>query len=488
MKRGILAYSGNALPPSEARKRRAHIRPRVILLLAPLLCLPIVGATGPAAVAVSGIRRAPLPRPAANKLASVREGSAASLPTRDSRVASGGELDPTFGGDGRVTTNFGGFQDGRGVAIQLDGKIVVAGSRSDGPQELDLARYRPDGTLDPTFIGDGKVIDSRLTGDDVAIQGDGKVIVVGSAFSVEHNGEDVAVVRYNSDGTIDSSFGTNGEVLTDYQLDDDFANGVSIQADGKIVVAGGTILFPYVPNFFLARYNSDGSLDTTFSGDGMQITSFPGTTDSGAADVALQPDGRIVAAGSGTVGFFDRQFAVARYRPNGRLDKTFSNDGRVLTNFSNVEDQAKAISLQSDGKIVVGGLALGSAGYDFALVRYKTDGTLDPRFSVDGKVRTDFAFQDDEVQDVTVQADGKIIAVGGEIFSMPASGDFELARYLSCGRRDRSFGAKGKVSTDFAGDYDAAEATAIQADGKIVVAGVATLSTQDIAIARYLAA
>jgi uncharacterized delta-60 repeat protein len=188
---------------------------------------------------------------------------------------------------------------------------------------------------------------------------------------------------------------------------------VAIQSNGKIVVAG------YAGgDFALARYNPNGSLDPTFSGDGKQMTDF-GRFD-GANGMAIQPDGRIVAAGFALNG----DFGLARYKPNGALDLTFSGDGKQTTDFGGGSDGASGVALQGDGKIVAVGR--GGPGDDFALARYNPNGALDPTFSGDGMQTTDFGASGDGALGVALQGDGKIVAVGGG----GPGGDFALARYL----------------------------------------------------------
>jgi uncharacterized delta-60 repeat protein len=279
--------------------------------------------------------------------------------------AAPGDLDPTFSGDGKQTTDFGHFGDGAGgVALQGDGKIVAVGGTGGG--DFALARYDPTGLLDPSFSGDGKQT-TDFSGQfsdvasELAIQPDGKIVVVGRG-GVE--GSNFALARYNPNGSLDTSFSGNGRQQTNFGGYDG-ANGVALQGDGKIVAVGFASLGG---DFGLARYNPNGSLDTSFSGNGRQTTDFGASAD-GASSVAIQGDGKIVAVGCAC---FDdpsaRDFALARYNPNGALDASFSNDGKLTTDFGASEDAAGAVALQTDGKIVaVGG---GGPGGDFALARY----------------------------------------------------------------------------------------------------------------------
>ncbi|WP_310442501.1 DUF4347 domain-containing protein, partial [Sulfurimonas sp.] len=342
------------------------------------------------------------------------------------RYGSDGSLDTTFSEDGKVTTDMGTFNDyGSSVTIQADGKIVVAGQSNN---DFVLARYNTDGSLDTTFDGDGKVEtdfgSSYEGGYSVAVQSDGKILVGGFSNS------NFAVGRYNSDGSLDATFGVDGKVITDFNSTLDVILSIVVQADGKILTAGYSSSCGYsCGKFALARYNSDGSLDTTFDSDGRVITSVSGSNDS-ASSVILQADGKILVAGVSYTGS-SYDFALVRYNSDGSLDTTFDSDGKVTTPIGLGEDQSKNVTLQVDGKIVVAGFTVNGSNYDFALVRYNSDGSLDTTFGGDGKVTTDFG-PDDFIQGATVQADGKIVVAGG-------NGNFVLARYNSDGSLDTSF-------------------------------------------------
>jgi len=266
-----------------------------------------------------------------------------------------GALDTSFDGDGKVTTAIGSANDwGRSVALQSDGKIVVAGRSATGSTySFALVRYNPDGSLDTSFDGDGKVttaVGSSSQGYSVVVQSDGKIVVAGES---DYN---VALVRYNPDGSLNASFGVGGMVTTDLGSSGssgDYGYSVVLQSDGKIVVSG---MSNY--NFAVVRYNPEGSLDTTFAGDGKATTDF-GSNDMGLS-VALQYDGKIVVAGlSGGV------FAVARYNVDGSLDTSFSGDGKVNTEAGS----GYGVAVQSDGKVVVAG----ESNVKFAVVRYLGD-------------------------------------------------------------------------------------------------------------------
>ena len=364
------------------------------------------------------------------------------------RYSSDGSLDTRFSGDGRAFVNFTSGEDSAsGVAIQADGKIVAAGTSGVGGANtrFALARYSSDGTLDATFGGDGKVMTDFTAKADyangVAVQPDAKIVVAGTS-GVGGANTRFALARYNSDGTLDATFGGDGKVMTDLTAKWDAANGVAIQADGKIVVAGTSGVGGANTRFALARYNSDGTLDATFGGDGKVET---GLWDQAtASDVAIQADGKIVAAGEAAANrphniaaglaaakrLYSR-FALARYNSDGTLDATFGGGGKVMTDFTAWGDGADAVAIQADGKMVVGGGSR-SVGLNprFALARYNSDGTLDASFGGDGKVETDFTPRRDGASCVAIQADGKIVAAGWAN-SGRSKMKVALARYLA---------------------------------------------------------
>jgi uncharacterized delta-60 repeat protein len=353
---------------------------------------------------------------------------------RDRRRASArrradGTLDTTFGDRGIVMTNFTPENDvANGVAIQSDGKIVVAGQAGNGPRFV-LARYTSDGALDPSFGGDGKVSTSfTTTGGDaataVAIQADGKIVAGGIAH-VNCTCEKFALARYDSSGRLDTSFGGDGKATVHFKGGGEL-RAMAIGSDGRIVVVGGGV--PDVDRFEVARFNADGTLDSTFDGDGKVKTNM-GEGEESATGVAIQPNGKVVVVGytdlpheAGDVG--PGKFAVARYEADGTLDQMFGNNGRVTTVFR-TDAAARGVAIQSEGRIVVVGV-VGGAGGRFALARYERNGTLDATFGGDGKVTTNFSSDEDGASAVAIQNDGKIV-VGGH-----ARGDrFALARYLS---------------------------------------------------------
>jgi uncharacterized delta-60 repeat protein len=403
--------------------------------------------------------------------------------------AAPGDLDTTFGAGGKVTTDFGSNDLGQAVAIQPDGQIVVAGSTTgSSSQQFALARYNSDGSLDPAFGGTGKVttqIDpSPQTGARafaVAVQPDSKIVAAGYST---RSGLHSAFARYNSDGTLDTSFNANGRIIiTNFDRDGyGIIRSLAVQSDGKIVGAGyngGA----FTHDFVIVRLNPNGSLDPAFGGAGGVVTSISSTNNEAYA-VALQSDGKIVAAGYSNNGSND-DFAVVRYNTDGSLDTTFGGTGKVTTPIGSDYDDAYAIAIQPDGKIVVAGASVMSSN-DFALVRYNPDGSLDTTFNGTGKVITPIGDGNDVAQAVAIQPDGKIVAAGYS--SNGANDDFVLARYNPDGSLDTTFHGIGKVRTPIGSSTDQAFGIAIQRNGRIVAAGYSfNGSNNDFALARYQA-
>ena len=406
-------------------------------------------------------------------------------------LASAGTLDTTFnpGGTppGTVTTTIGAFASGTEMAIQSDGKIVVVGQSSIGAA---VARYNTDGTLDATFGTGGIVTTTVGTFSDfnsVAIQSDGKIVAAG--FAIVSGNLQLLGVRYNIDGTLDTSFNGTGIVtLSIGGGNNDQAESVTIQQDGKIVF-GGTADDGGISRFALARYNTDGTLDTTtFNSGGSQpgtVTTAIGTSPNSFINgITLQTDGKIVATGSSFDGI--NRFVTARYNTDGTLDTaTFNSGGSqpgTITTTIGTSAISYSVAVQQDGKIVTAGRATIAGSNQFALVRYNTDGTIDNTFGIAGVVTTPIGtFAQGE--DVVIQQDGKIVVAG--YATVAGSSQFVVARYNSDGTLDATFGTGGIVTTAI-GTSALSFGVALQQDGKIVVSGRATEGGVDkFAVARY---
>jgi uncharacterized delta-60 repeat protein len=299
------------------------------------------------------------------------------------------------------------------------------------------------------------------------------------------------LARFDADGSLDQAFGTNGSVETTFGDQTAEARAVALQADGKIIVVGvsGAGSYSELNDFALARYNSDGSLDQTFGTGGKVKTHFPGVdnTGSSATSVALQPDGKLVVGGYYKKN--DRtphQFAMARYNSNGTLDSAFGQFGKVTTRLGLGDAYSFGIVLQSNGRIVLAGYSTTTLDHDFSLVGYAANGTLDSTFGNGGFVTTDFSGGTDDIAyAMTIQSDGKLVVVG-RTGDYPEN-DFAVPRYSSDGQLDQTFGVGGKVVSDFS-SIDQAYGVALDSNGKIVLAGVAFANGAnfDFTAARYL--
>jgi uncharacterized delta-60 repeat protein len=392
--------------------------------------------------------------------------------------AAPGDLDTTFGNGGKVLTNIGITDRAWATVIQPDGKIVVAGqSYSNSPPTYALVRYKSDGSLDTDFGTNGRVVTAR---DGIvyalALQPDGKIIAGGSGLT-----------RFNANGSVDNSFGTNGTVTTGVGLYIQAVRAVAVQADGKIVAAGYSVEPNNSLNFTLVRYNTNGSLDSTFGTNGIVVTQVS-TSDDSIYSVVIQPDGKIVAAGSSLTQFVGYYFALARYNTNGSLDSSFGTNGIVVSNLRG--EYTLSAALQTDGKIVVAGASPNSGGFmrGFRVARFTSNGSLDDSFGTNGNVLTEINFPS-EIVSVVLQANGKIV-IASTSSNLGTGFDFVLMRYKSNGSLDEAFGTGGRVNTDINNSPNRAFALAIQSDGKIVAAGTTIINSstqeEDFTVVRYL--
>lgn len=417
------------------------------------------------------------------------------LVLRDQPASPDGQLDVDatgytgFSVDGKLTTDIGtGTTDSaRAVAVDSQGRLVVAGSSGN---DFAIARYEPDGDLDPTFDGpdlmnpgNGKfVVNFNSSAADtvwaVAVDSSDRVVLVGDS-----NG-DFAAARLTTTGALDTAFDTDGKQTVDFGGSDG-AFAVAIQpADGKIVLAGNN-----AAKFALARLNTDGSLDSGVAGDlntadkfgpaGKVTTDLTGSFETAYA-VAVQPDGAIVAAGfsSPTSSLSNADFAAARYEPDGDLDTTFGTGGKAAVEFSATlsgsTERSFALAVQPDGAVLMGGFTNVGGTNDFALARLTAAGAADTSFDGDGKLTTNFGSAD-QCRALVLQADGKIVAAG------TSNGDFVLARYYADGTLDPTFDADGQLTTNVGGT-DAAYGVAMDRAGRIVAVGE---SGGDFAVVAY---
>lgn len=338
------------------------------------------------------------------------------------------------------------------------------------------------GFLDNTF-GTGGVVATGLQGGafDYAYsaisQPDGKIIIAGTSDSGTNS--DFALLRLNMDGTLDNSFGLNGKVITPFGNSDDITsnNCIALQSDGKIIIVGST-LTGATYDFATVRYLPNGSLDTSFGGTGKVQTSI-GSSDDYARAVAIQSDGKIVVAGGTIAANFD--VALVRYNSNGSLDNSFGLGGIDTSASMNGLQSANSVNIQSDGKILIAGTTANTHN-DFLTMRFNTDGTLDNTFGVGGIVTTPFSAFDNGSYASKIQTDGKIISLGYNSTN-GISTDFALMRFNSDGTLDNFFGSAGKISINH-GIADVGTGLALQADGKIVFTGTCNSGTDSFHVFR----
>lgn len=393
------------------------------------------------------------------------------------------DLDPAFSGDGWQTTGLGrDFAIVHDVVVQPDGKIVVAGRAGNSSPDFGVSRFNADGSPDTTFSSDGSVTTDLGGWDEassVALQSDGRIVVAGYTANPDYR---FAVVRYNADGSLDTTFSDDGMQTTDFGGFDG-ANGVAVQSDGRIVVVGYRNIeagpgSEQVIDWALLRYLPDGTLDSSFSTDGKQTTDFGGSA--AARAVAVLSDGRLVVTGSA-----GGNFGVARYASDGSLDTSFSSDGKQTTDFGN-NDFANALAIQADGRIVASGGSKNGSSSKFALARYTSDGSLDTTLSDDGRQTTDFPGGIDVANGVAIDTAGKLVLAGGLTDTLGGEAppyDMALARYSPDGSLDATFSDDGMHTTDLGGFEAASGGVALQSDGKIVLAG---RNSSLAVVARYL--
>ncbi|MGH8237526.1 MAG: Calx-beta domain-containing protein [Steroidobacteraceae bacterium] len=393
-------------------------------------------------------------------------------------------LDPTFDTDGKVTTEFGG--DDTGMAIQRDGKIVmVGGSTSD----FVLARYNTNGSLDTTFGTNGKVTHSMLTGSSeeiaraVAIQTDGKIVVAGHTGQFGRPGRpagnrfDHAIVRYNANGSVDTTFGNGG--VASSLIGRIFA--MALQADGGIIVVGDA---PQPEDMMVARYNPNGNLDLTFGEGGFRLFDLGPLGAELAENVAVQSNGAIVFSGPHTKQgetVREQHTAVVRLDSGGDPDASFGTAGVLILDASSVAD---GLAVQGDGRIVlVGDAGTATLGVrQFATMRLTSNGTPDSSFGTDGRVNTAITPRSDTARSVALQQDGKIVVAGSS--NNQANPNFAAVRYNVNGTLDASFGTASMLTVDFFGFTDVAENVAVAPDGKIVLGGLARNNVDGYGLAR----
>ena len=342
-----------------------------------------------------------------------------------------------------------------------------------------LARYTASGTLDSAFGNGGVVVirspQSSFIANALALQPDGKIVIAGMSSNVSTATLQLAVARYNPDGSPDASFGSAGSSITPVGDGGGQANAITLQPDGMILVAGTAFAHGTADDqFLLARYRPDGSPDSAFGTAGVVITHV-GTAASSASALALQSDGRVLVAGTAfSNGPTDDDFALARYSTSGQLDPTFGNGGTVTTDFTAGGtgsraslDRAGALAIQADGRIILAGFARGEY-QSFAVARYSPGGALDSTFGAGGKVQ--LAVTEPQVFSVVLHPSGDIVLAGSSASGNGAT-PFTLVRMHADGLPDEAFGAGGVATANFEGSKSGARAVAVQPDEKLIAGG-----------------
>lgn len=412
--------------------------------------------------------------------------TAAMLGITSAASASPGALDASFDGDGIVMTPIGTVDQAFAMAIDGDGRILLAGFAFTTPTKKDfaLARYNANGTLDTTFSADGRAMLNFGAGTDdeafdVAIDSSGRIVVAGS--STNGSQTDFAIARLLADGTLDSSFDTDGLATTDFAGGADVANGVAI-TPGDGIVAAGSAFTGVGSDFALARYSSTGVLDPALDGDGKVTTDFVGADDAAAA-IEVDAQGKYVVGGSAYNGTNKDEFALARYDTAGALDPSFDADGKVVTTGN---DLGRDLAIDGSGRIVLAGSAFTGTTLDFSIMRFNPDGSRDATFGKRGRVITPIGTGSDAAEAVAIDAEGTIVAAGSAKFGEDR--DFALARYTPAGALLSVFGSAGTVTTNL-GTSDSGRDVAFDADGNVALAGYATVGTNaDFSVLRYLGA
>ncbi|MBE7171191.1 MAG: T9SS type A sorting domain-containing protein [Williamsia sp.] len=393
-------------------------------------------------------------------------------------LAQDGALDPSFGTGGKAYVTAPLLnQTLSKTVVQPDGKTVLVGRTVvDNGYTFSVARFNANGQPDSSFDGDGVVttiLEAGSRNDEaktVAVQPDGKIIAAGRSSS------NFALVRYNVNGSLDATFNGTGIVKTALPGSSDLYSLV-VLSDGKILAGGTSNPGSTLSDFTLVRYNANGTPDASFDGDGILTTDVAGSSADIVYSLAVQTDGKIVAAGSS-----NNDMALVRYNTNGTLDNSFNGNGKLLIDFG-LNEIAYSLSLQADGKLVVAGVSNSGSIFNTAVARVLTGGQLDNSFDGDGKVST-VVGESDQFYSVLVQPDAKIVASGTTYSG--GSSDFVVVRYTTTGTLDNTFDGDGKLPIDMGGAE--AYATIASWNGTLVAGGYTSRPGRDaeLAVVRLL--
>ena len=392
--------------------------------------------------------------------------------------AAPGSVDTSFGASGAALVALSSGDDlAYGITVQPDRKVLVAGTSSAG--DFALLRLQPNGLPDPVFGNAGKAIHSFGQFElarSVVVLGDGRIVAGGSGLTAGGS-RDFAVIRCLPNGSLDPQFGTGGLVTTDLQGGfNDHAFCMAVQPDGKIIVAGYHRL-----GIAMVRYTAAGELDAGFGSGGKVFSSAITGPEEQAHAIAVQPDGKILISGESRIAG-NTDFLLARFNTDGTPDPGFGSGGKAVPPdwFGEGFDTANSLLLLPDGRMLTGG----AAGQNFAVARYSSAGVLDQSFGSIGTVEIDFGNTDDTVNGLVLQTDGKIVLAGTT--RLNARNYFALIRLTTTGSVDTGFGSGGAVLTAVTAVSDTARCICQQSDGKLLVAGDAgLLNNKEFAVVRY---
>jgi uncharacterized delta-60 repeat protein len=382
-------------------------------------------------------------------------------------AASPGSLDHSFSGNGFQTV-FTGGATARAIAVDGQGRILLAGSTLGANHDVAVARLLPGGALDGSFSGNGR-FRLDLGADDEAFDvtvADGKIVVVGERHGA--TGTKWFVLQLHPNGTLDHSFSGDGRLVTDFGRRFEHARTVKIQPSGRVLV-GGSVSNGMNESWAFARYLVGGGLDHSFGGDG-RVTMSLSMTNEEVETLVVRSTG-IIAGGYAERNFLPT-FAIAKLRFDGSRVQSFGNNGVRVVNLGPGADSAYGLAIQEDGKPILAGYASSDGRADWGVVRLRTRGSLDGSFSGDGIVTTAFTPSYELAASVAMQSDGRIVVVG-RVHGPGGSDDLAVVRYKADGHLDLSFSGNGKALFDPYGGMDAAQDVLVRA-GRILVAGVAT--------------
>ena len=388
-----------------------------------------------------------------------------------------GTLDASFGRGGIVITPFTDFDSSiQSLLIQPDKKIIAGGSiTKSGSTQFSLARYNIDGSLDETFGNSGQAITNYpelMVMSSTALQADGKIIVAGNLYNSSVSISRFVLVRYDSNGILDTSFGIDGRVITNISDKLDRIASVIIQNDGKIIASGATSDDATYSDFAMVRYNSNGTLDTSFGNNGVVVTSIKAWDYANA--ITINNDNEIIIAGAISNEFdinigFDYNFALTKFDKYGVLDATFGDGGSAIIGTTEANEKAFSVKVNTDGKIVLAG-EHHSSKYAFMLAQLLPNGDLDTSFGINGVVIN--SLSNEFIESVAMQIDGKFLITEYHGTGGCCSADIKLIRFLEDGNYDTTFGTNGVVTANFLNENNQANAIVIQDDGKIIIGGV----------------